>query len=301
MSTELRYRQALRRLLSLIASDVEAELFADRLDAGAWTIAVDGPKGPRLIIANSAREAVREIDKARGRGVRISVRPPADVTPEELATIRASRVVVQGVATGPTREILGTVERIELRVGTRLAAFTAEGLLERVAAEGFRTVTRDMAQQIGIPIASARPAQAAAFRDRNLRLIRTLADDQVGRLSQLLRDNPSIHPNALRPLIQKEFEVSRSRADLLARDQTLKYVANLRQVAMTENGITRYVWRTSGDERVREAHADLDGQEFAFADPPVTNEQGEANNPGEDYQCRCTPDPVLPESFTDPG
>jgi hypothetical protein len=46
---------------------------------------------------------------------------------------------------------------------------------------------------------------------------------------------------------------------------------------------------------VRERHAELDGERFRWDDPPVTNEDGDENHPGEDYQCRCTAYPVLPE------
>lgn len=47
-------------------------------------------------------------------------------------------------------------------------------------------------------------------------------------------------------------------------------------------GLTHYVWRTVGDDRVRDSHAALDGRTFAW---------GEGLEPGQDFGCRCTAEP----------
>lgn len=54
----------------------------------------------------------------------------------------------------------------------------------------------------------------------------------------------------------------------------------------------QYMWRTMRDKKVRSMHAALEGQVFSYDDPPITNEDGDRNNPGEDYNCRCVGDPV---------
>lgn len=91
----------------------------------------------------------------------------------------------------------------------------------------------------------------------------------------------------IRGLLQDIGDVSESRAALIARDQTLKLYAGLTEASHRANGIERYVWSTSDDERVRPEHAKLEGQVFAYTAPP------EPGNPGEDYQCRCNAIPVL--------
>ncbi len=77
------------------------------------------------------------------------------------------------------------------------------------------------------------------------------------------------------------------RAKLIARDQTVKHNAAVRQETARSLGITHYVWRSSGDEAVRPYHKRLNGKRFAYADPPVTDAYGHTNNPGHDYNCRC--------------
>ena len=98
----------------------------------------------------------------------------------------------------------------------------------------------------------------------------------------------------LRKQIRERFDVTRSKADLLARDQVLKLNAQITQTRQRQAGISEYRWSASNDERVREYHRELDGSIFRWDDPPITNEDGDRNAPGEDYQCRCVAIPILP-------
>jgi hypothetical protein len=52
---------------------------------------------------------------------------------------------------------------------------------------------------------------------------------------------------------------------------------------------SRFVWRTSRDERVRDEHDDLDGESFAWESPPAEGIPGEAIN------CRCSAEPDFSE------
>ena len=60
-----------------------------------------------------------------------------------------------------------------------------------------------------------------------------------------------IRVEEVRRRIEDRMNVVRSRADLIARDQTLKLYARLQQERQQQAGITHYVWSTSLDERVR--------------------------------------------------
>lgn len=53
---------------------------------------------------------------------------------------------------------------------------------------------------------------------------------------------------------------------------------------------THYIWRTRRDGKVRSAHAEREGPIFSWDNPP------EGGRPGEDYGCRCTAEPYLPEA-----
>ena len=137
--------------------------------------------------------------------------------------------------------------------------------------------------------------QLAKFRDRNVDLIKSLAGDQKDRITDVLdkAERGALRVEELRKELQATFDVSRSKADLIARDQVLKLNGQLNQTRQQNAGISEYIWRTSKDERVRETHADLDGTRQSWADPPQVSEDGRTGHPGDDYQCRCTAEPVL--------
>jgi SPP1 gp7 family putative phage head morphogenesis protein len=95
-------------------------------------------------------------------------------------------------------------------------------------------------------------------------------------------------------VFDERLDVTDSRCDLIARDQVAKLNGKLTSERQQDIGVDSYVWRTVGDERVRETHAEVDGQTFQWGNPPGDTD---FNEPGEDYQCRCWAEPVLPEAI----
>jgi len=93
-------------------------------------------------------------------------------------------------------------------------------------------------------------------------------------------------------IMSDRTDVSDSRAQLIARDQVSKLNGNLTRERQEDIGVEGYIWRTVGDERVRDSHDEVDGQFFSWNDPP---NETDGNHPGEDIQCRCWAEPVLPE------
>ncbi len=145
-------------------------------------------------------------------------------------------------------------------------------------------------------------AHAADFRTRNVGLIRMLSEDYIARMRQILDDSGvrTRHEGIAADLIEATG-ITKRHAALVARDQVLKYNANVTRARHEDAGITSYTWRTSEDERVREDHQALDGEVFEYADPAVQDEAtGETGNPGKGIQCRCTADPIIP-GFDDDG
>lgn len=85
--------------------------------------------------------------------------------------------------------------------------------------------------------------------------------------------------------LEDRYNVAESRAALIARDQISKLNGALTKNRQESLGIEAYFWRTSQDERVRESHAELEGQRILWSDPP------EEGHPGSAINCRCTADP----------
>ncbi len=126
-----------------------------------------------------------------------------------------------------------------------------------------------------------------AFVDANVGYVKGLTDDVASRLEKhaLTAVQDGTLYTDLASKLETTFGFSQSRAELIARDQTGKLYGQVNAARQRELGVTHFIWRTSQDERVREDHQALNGQRFAYDDPP------EEGLPGEPIQCRCTAEP----------
>ena len=136
-----------------------------------------------------------------------------------------------------------------------------------------------------------------AFVKQNVDLITSIdqdyLDDVKTRLMSGIRAGTRVE--SLRATIEDRYEVSRGRASVIARDQVGKLYGELNRERQKSIGIDQYVWRGVEDQRERATHLSLEGNVYTWGDPPVTNDQGDRNEPGQDYCCRCTAEPVLPD------
>lgn len=125
--------------------------------------------------------------------------------------------------------------------------------------------------------------------------IKNFADEQVVRLRQLVEKSlfEGLNDQNLVDAIQKEFNVTKNKAMFLARQETGLLVSAYRKVTYSTVGSKQYKWSTSHDDRVRTMHKELDGKIFSWDDPPVTDDKGNRNHPGEDWQCRCQAIPIF--------
>lgn len=131
--------------------------------------------------------------------------------------------------------------------------------------------------------------EMAAFVKENVGLVTKWNEELKARAEEIIMRGARAGsaPTDIAKELEERINVVGSRYDMIARDQVGKFNGQLNMLRNVNIGITSYTWDTSHDERVRPMHAALDGEVFEYADPPVTNEQGDRNNPGEDYNCRC--------------
>jgi SPP1 gp7 family putative phage head morphogenesis protein len=88
----------------------------------------------------------------------------------------------------------------------------------------------------------------------------------------------------------------KNHAKFLARNQVQNYNSITTKIRAQNLGITKAVWETAGDERVRPAHADREGKEFDLAEGLYSSDDGLYLLPGTDYNCRCTYTMIIPET-----
>jgi SPP1 gp7 family putative phage head morphogenesis protein len=185
-----------------------------------------------------------------------------------------------------------------------MSVFTSERVTTFLRGVGLRTAEharKEVSRVIGVPLKSViDEGRLASFQRQNVELITKMTAEELDSIGETVAEaaTKGLRVEALAERVQERFGVSDSRAALIARDQTLKLNSHIASDRMQAVGVKTYVWVASRDERVRDSHAALDGQTFAFSDPPVTDERtGARNNPGQDFQCRCTASPIVDDLF----
>ena len=95
--------------------------------------------------------------------------------------------------------------------------------------------------------------------------------------------------------IMKTGQVTASRAKLIAQTETTRTATAMVEARARFIGSTQYIWRTADDADVRTRHKQLEGQVFKWDKPPVAGEKGERYHPGAGPNCRCWPEPIIPD------
>lgn len=153
----------------------------------------------------------------------------------------------------------------------------------------------------GVNIFTSEPFVGATlenFVNENVSYISKLERDVLADVSNTIRRgiaSGSSSANIAKD-IQKRFNTSKSYSKVLARDQVGKVNGQLAELRQTNLGVGSYIWRTSRDERVRFSHRLHDGKTFKWNNPPA-----DTGHPGQDYNCRCYPEPVFDDVFEELG
>lgn len=141
----------------------------------------------------------------------------------------------------------------------------------------------------------------SSFVTENVSLIKSIPARLHLEVEQLVLQTAKTggHAQGIRDEIRQRLRVSRSRAELIARDQIGKLNGQLTMQRQTDIGVTRYRWRTSLDERVRKSHRALEGRVFSWDANAPANQRPPEGHPGQPIQCRCYAEPLLEDLIGD--
>jgi SPP1 gp7 family putative phage head morphogenesis protein len=99
------------------------------------------------------------------------------------------------------------------------------------------------------------------------------------------------------PLVAQEImrsgDVAVSRANMLARTSVAATASSLTEARARHVGSEAYAWRTSRDVDVRPSHRRMEGRVIRWDRPPTID--GYTAHAGRFANCRCYPEPILPE------
>ena len=101
------------------------------------------------------------------------------------------------------------------------------------------------------------------------------------------------------PEIMEQFdgmvEQRKGHAKMIARTQISTFNSLTSKARAQNLGITKAIWKTAADERVRTCHQARDGKEYILSEGLYSSCDGKTLQAGTDYNCRCTAIMIIPE------
>ena len=143
-----------------------------------------------------------------------------------------------------------------------------------------------------------RRALADEYQNNMELYIRTFAEKEIVALRKKMQANV-FAGNRYEDMIgkiQESYGVSRSKAKFLARQESNLLMTKYKSTRYKQAGVLYYKWKTvAGSEAhpVRDTHKVLDNKVFSWDNPPITDNKGNHNHPGEDFNCRCMAIPLV--------
>lgn len=142
----------------------------------------------------------------------------------------------------------------------------------------------------------ARDAIAAEWSQNMSLNIKKWTDENVKKLREEIEKN-TFKGNRAEDMvshISRSYQASQRKAKFLAKQETSLLMSKFREQRYKSVGVTKYRWSTSGDQRVRDDHADLNGKVIRWDAPPIVDKKtGRRAHAGEDFECRCVAIPLI--------
>lgn len=128
-------------------------------------------------------------------------------------------------------------------------------------------------------------------------LIKSLPLDASKRVHRMVQEGmlTSTRSTTMAKEILETSSIPLWRAKLIARTEVSRASVTLTQVRAEAIGSEGYIWRTVGDSDVRPEHQKMEGKYILWAKPPKTDKSLDPYHAGCGPNCRCYPEPVLPE------
>jgi len=257
-------------------SDVKRRFRAARSKGQKLALA---PKEPKLVMARQSLVAIRFLDEI------------FEIIRKLLLPVLRSVERQDGLPT----VIQKTIDVVELQIGQLIDLPTIEKASENSAKELASANTKQLKRLLKVDIDPEVRPLLRGFVQSNTTLIKSQSSQVVAKIRGLLDGKLGTRVEDLAQEMEHVFGVSKSKARLIARDQTLKLNGQITQATQVSVGIEKYEWVTSGDSRVRLAHDELNGTIQRWDTPPVISDDGRTGHPGDDYQCRCVALAIIPD------
>ncbi|HLH04959.1 MAG TPA: phage minor head protein [Bryobacteraceae bacterium] len=238
------------------------------------------------------RPIARPVFSGPERRYVISLRKVAD---QVLTLVRGFDVTDPGVVP----RLRNVLEKYALALEPWAEATAARMLAEvnQKDRQSWQVLTAQMSRQLRNEIDQAPTGQTLrSLLAEQVQLIKSLPLEAAQRIQDLTveRLSDSRRSSELVAEIMRTGEVTRNRANTIARTETSRAASVLTQARAQHIGSEGYIWRTAEDSDVRPSHRRMNGRFVRWDQPPkLDNLTGHA---GALPNCRCYPEPVIPET-----
>lgn len=254
-------------------------------------------KRPRKRLPRQIFPKMIELDYARAlvsvtQQTEVALEPLLELLPLLLSSARSERERLDAGESERVAELIAAAEAATT-VSTEALEGVAEQFAQRVSTHQRIQLSRQVTAALGVDVFTPDIGLAAAsdaFVAENVALIKDLPRKTLIEIQGIIQrgvTSGALHGDIAKQ-IQERLTIAKNRAKLIARDQVGKFYGNVQKQRQQAIGVTEFIWRTVADERVRDTHAALDGQQFKWS----TGAAGEGI-PGEPINCRCYAEPVL--------
>lgn len=243
---------------------------------------------PRTLLLAERKKAERRYQRLVDRVLRMAenqVKLIPNATPADI-----TRVLLQIAATPQFDEMcqaaaqqIVTMLAVGQKASWRAAARASSQGLKIYKALMQETTNTVLGQQISGIVA------------QNATLIKTVPQRMAQQFAELARKREfeGIRPEQItQEMLRKAPQLREFEAKRIARTESAKASTALVQARSESLGLDFYIWRTAGDERVRDAHSKMNGVICRWSDPP--NPEAIAGvrsygsyHPGGIFNCRC--------------
>ncbi len=136
-----------------------------------------------------------------------------------------------------------------------------------------------------------------AIVNENVSLIKRIASECLGQVEGIVMRaiQDGFDLGTLTERLHHQFDVTKKRAAMIARDQTAKCTNTLSRDRLTSYGITQGIWmHTSAGKTYRDAHVEMDGEVYQLEEGCFDPHEGRKVQPAELVNCHCVCRPIIP-------
>lgn len=279
-------------------------------------IAAEYAGAMRSLVERAIREAYAPLLRALPAMLEDARRSRGDAAEPGLVAHLVAKLTGQPIATRHDDRTRDEIAAAKAKMGQQVDEIAVARAARKAGHETDSLNHRQLGAQVkaavGIDLVGAVPPGILdGFIAENVALIQDITPALASRIEAAIHralSTGQTHED-LAAVINRHQVFAADRAELIAVDQVGKLYGQVNARRQQDLGVTEFVWRTVGDERVRgnpdglypkarPSHFDRNGKTFKYSDPP----KGEL--PGQPIRCRCSAEPVLDhllDDLPDPG